>query len=96
MVNFKFVNFYDNSLKFDEANKILNNEFKSVFGEKLKNKFGVYKIKLDSENNIIEVNSIKKFGLNESKMLALIKKNIKIDYLFDENLNSEYLLFLNF
>jgi len=34
--------------------------------------------------------------LDEKKILALIKKNIKVDYLFDENPKSEYLLFLDF
>lgn len=94
--DFKFINYYDSSVKFDELNNILTNEFKSTFGQKLKNKFGVYKIKLDSENNIIEINSIKKTGLNERKILTLIKKNIKAKYLFNKSPNSEYLLFLDF
>ncbi|UQB70140.1 hypothetical protein [Epilithonimonas zeae] len=94
--DFKFINYYDSSVKLDELNNVLTNEFKSTFGQKLKNKFGVYKIKLDSENNIIEINSIKKTGLNERKILTLIKKNIKAKYLFNKSPNSEYLLFLDF
>lgn len=92
----KFINYYDESENWDNVKKIATNEFEIIFGKKIKNKFGVYKVKTDSENKIIEIQSIKKIGINEKKMLALIKKDIKINFLFEENPNSEYLLLLSF
>ncbi|MFC4162895.1 hypothetical protein ACFOWU_04465 [Epilithonimonas zeae] len=88
----KFVDYEDKSEGWNNIEKNTTNEFESVFGKQIKNKFGVYKVKIDSENNIVEIQSIKKIGINERKMLTLIKKNIRIE----ENPNSEYLLFLDF
>jgi len=88
----KFTDYEDKSERWDNIKKNTTNEFESVFGKQIKNKFGVYKVKIDSENNIVEIQSIKKIGINERKMLTLIKKNIRIE----ENPNSEYLLFLDF
>jgi len=89
----KFIDFFDISRNWDDVNKKEISGFINTFGKKLNNKFGFYKIKLDSQNNITEVNSIKKIGLNENKVLALIKKNIKVYYPSYKNPNSEYLLF---
>lgn len=92
----RFLAFYDKSNDWDDINKKETSDFINTFGKKLKNKFGLYKIKIDSENNIIEVNSIKKIGLNENKILTLIKKNIKVDFISNKVPNSQYLLFLDF
>lgn len=92
----RFLDFFDTSRNWDDVNKKEISGFINTFGKKLNNKFGFYKIKLDSENNITEVNSIKKIGLDEKKVSALIKKNIKVYYPSYKNSNSEYLLFLDF
>lgn len=92
----KFKDYNDESENWDNVKKMTTNEFEIIFGKKIKNKFGIYKVKTDIENNIIEIQSIKKIRLNERKILALIKKNIKINFLFEDNPNSEYLLLLNF
>ena len=92
----QFIDYEDNSEGWNNIEKTTTNEFKSVFGKQIKNKFGVYKIKIDNENNIIEVKSIKKIKLNEKKVLELIKKNIKIYSASYKNSDSEYLLFLDF
>lgn len=92
----RFIDFFDTSQNWDDVNKKEISGFINAFGKKLNNKFGFYRIKLDSENNITEVKSIKKIGLNENKVLALIKKNIKAYYPFYKNSDSEYLLFLDF
>lgn len=92
----KFIDYDDESENWDNVKKLITNEFEIIFGKKIKNKFGVYKVKTDSENNIIEIQSIKKIGLNEKKMLALIKKNIIVYSPTYKNSDSEYLLFLDF
>jgi len=86
----KFIDFDDISDSFE------GNDFTKTFGNRLKYKIGIYKIKIDSENNIIGVNPIKKTGLNEKQVLALIKKNIKAYSPSYKNSDSEYLLFLDF
>jgi len=92
----RFINFYDASEKWDDVKRISVTDFKDIFGKKLNQKFGIYKIKIDSQYNIIKIETVKRIGLNGNKMLALIKKNIKVDYFSNKNPNSEYLLLLNF
>lgn len=80
---------------YDKSDNWEGNEFVKTFGNQLKYKFGIYKVKVDAENNIIAVNPIKKIGLDEKKVSALIRKNLKVYYFSNKNPNAEYLLFLD-
>lgn len=80
---------------YDKSNNWEGNDFVKTFGNQLKYKFGIYKVKVDAENNIIAVNPIKKIGLDEKKVSALIRKNLKIYHFSNKNPDAEYLLFLD-
>jgi hypothetical protein len=91
-----FVDYYDSSKHYDEKNKVLKNDFKKTFGEKLKGKFGIYRIKIDDDRRIQEILPIKSIGLDDNKFQNLMKKNITIVRPSTFGSGNEFLLILQF
>lgn len=92
-----FADYYDNSEDWDQQNKKIITDFSKIFGNKTKGKFGIYRIKTNEAQKIVEIIPLKKTGLDEMKIQELMKKNFEIDYDYlNHNSSNEYLICLKF
>lgn len=91
-----FVDYYDNSEHWDQINKKLITDFSITFGKRLNGKFGIYKVRINENQKIVDLTPIKKTGLDEQKIQELMKRNLEIENYLGRNYGEEFLIFLKF
>lgn len=91
-----FVDYFDNSENWDQTSKKVITDFFKTFGKKINGKFGIYKVKIDDNQKIVEIIPIKKTGLNEQKIQELMRKNLEIENYLGSNYGNEFLICLKF